>query len=235
MKITKGLDCLNDNLDGNSIAVGMVFYIPSEHKVILEHDRTNRARELSKLPHVIMCKHYQNMSLNVPGGKIEKGETIVEGVNREFNEEVIGKPVYLLEGKPVFDESHFKFKKEGESEHNVYTFVRIIRSKLLYKKLVYDMKMASLGLFDSDSDWISTDTFGGVSVPIFMEKNETNKIEDTVGFPGLLQNIAYLHRSTLVLSLLMEEDSKECVLTKEGKVDFLSKKYSYPGIPICSF
>lgn len=237
MEITTGVDCLNDKLDINSIAAGIVFYVPDEHQVVLEHDRTNRLPKLSKLPHVIMCNHYSDMSLNIPGGKIEKGESIVDGVNREFNEEVLGRPDYTLSGKPIFNETHFKFKKKGESCHNVYVFVRIIRCIDTYKNLMYDMQKSSMSILDSVSKWNSTDTFGGISIPIFMEVSDNNNVDESIGFPGLLKNIAHLHRSSLILCLLSSiDDENECVLTQEGRDYFLSKKYSYPGIPtICHF
>ena len=55
------------------------------------------------------------MSLNIPGGKVEKNEKLVDAANREWSEEIMGIPNYTFYGEKMFNETHFKFKKTDGS------------------------------------------------------------------------------------------------------------------------
>jgi len=234
MKIEGGINCLNDNPRNNSVASGVVFFIPPEKKVLLdsfsETDEftENRVRHLkTNVPHVILCNHYADMSLNIPGGKVERNENLVDTANREWSEEIMGIPNYTLDGEKIFNETHFKFKKI-DGYFKIYTFIKIIRSREKYKKLVSDMNNASLGMLEPNSKWGVTDSMGGVSVPIFMEPSYNNN--RYIGFPKLLHNVRYPHRISLVLCIL---DGGH-ILNKEEEKDLLSK-WCHPRIEYINY
>ena len=223
MKIYGGETCTDDEMGSNCVASGAIFFIPPDKKVLL--DKFSKKDEFHKrrlkhlktnVPHVILCSHYSDMALNIPGGNVEPGETMVDAVNREWSEEVMGIPDYKLYGEKLFDESHFKFKKEDDNL-KIYNFIRIIRCRTVYKKLVCDMHTASIGLLDPDSDWETIDSMGGVSVPIFLEPSYS-KYNNFIGFPKLLKNVRYSHRISLVLSIingnLLNEEEKKDLFTK---------------------
>ena len=118
MKIEGGINCLNDDPRNDSVASGVVFFIPPEKKVLLESfNETDEFTEKrikhlkTNVPHVILCNHYADMSLNIPGGKVEKNEKLVDAANREWSEEIMGIPNYTFYGEKMFNETHFKFKK----------------------------------------------------------------------------------------------------------------------------
>jgi len=232
MKINGGLHCLRDELGINSVASGIVFFIPENKKVLLdkfsetiEFDERRLKHLKTNVPHVILCNHYADMALNIPGGKVEIGENAMEAVNREWSEEIMGISNYTINGQQIFNESHFKFKKI-DGYFKVYTFMRIIRDRELYKKIVYDMNMASLGILEPTSAWNVIDSMGGVSVPIFLEPSSSKQY---IGFPKMLQNIRYPHRVSLVLCIL-----KGNLLNDEEERD-LRTKWCSPRIEYINY
>jgi hypothetical protein len=234
MKIDGGEKCLYEDIMGNCVASGVVFFIPPDKKVLLdkfsetdEFDKRRLTHLKTNVPHVIMCSHYADMALNIPGGKVEDGENIIDAVNREWSEEVMGIPDYKIDGEKLFDESHFKFKKE-DGYLKIYNFIRIIRSRKLYKKLVCDMHTASIGLLDPDSEWKTIDSMGGISVPIFLEPSYSRN-NNFIGFPKMLQNVRYPHRISLVLSIIHGD-----LLNEEEKNDLFTK-WTYPRIEYVNY
>ena len=172
---------------------------------------------------MILCNHYADMSLNIPGGSVDRGETLVQAVNREWSEEVMGKTSYTIRGEQMFDESDFKFKNT-DKKLNIYVFIRVVTSRQFYSRLIYDMNMASLGLINPTSKWNVIDSMGGVSVPIFMEPSYDNN-QKFIGFPKMIENFRYPHRVCIILCLL-----KSGILSSEERVVLMQKCNSYPNI-----
>lgn len=219
LSIDGSLNCLGDKIGPKSIASGLVIFVPPENRVLLdtyspgEKFTQQRVTHLkTNVPHIIMCSHYEDMSLNIPGGTVERGEKILDAVNREWSEEVMGIPNYQLDGEKIFNETHFQYKL-FDGPFQVYTFVRIIRSRELYKRIVYEMKMASIGMLEPSSDWNVIDSMGGISVPIFMEPLHRQTF---IGFPRMLNNVRKTQCNSLMLcifnsGILNKEEEKELI------------------------
>lgn len=196
------------NCDGK-VANGLVVYLPQNHQVFLsKYDKNNPEKRIldyrTCVPHVIMVHHHEKNLLQIPGGKVDSGETYLDAVNREWTEEVMGCKDYKnisLKGEPVFRETDFVNITKAYGKLTIAHFIRIIHDPVVYSNLVSEAGDRYSKRLLPWSNWVTLDTMGIFSMPIFMEPVSKIKTR-TPGLPMSLDNVHINHKDTLVRSLL---------------------------------
>ena len=187
------------------VANGLVVYIPDGFKVLQsEYDPMSTELLYKKMPHVVMIHHYERNLLQIPGGKVENSETYLEAVNREFSEEVFGLAGYLpmaTGGKPVFRDEDYIGNTKAFGTLQIAHFIRVIYDPVVYMNLVEEASSRYVRRLLPSSTWVSKDSFGIFSMPIFMEDTKL-PVYRTPGLPMCLDSVHQNHRDTLLLLLM---------------------------------
>lgn len=185
------------------VANGLVVYVPEKHSVLLRYNPNERNYHLKTfIPHVIMIHHYQKNLLQIPGGKVDNGETYIDAVNREWKEEVMGCKDYIIKstgGEDLFKEENFVRMTNAYGKLTIAHFVKIIKDRTIYTNLVEEATTRYARRLLPESTWSSIDSMGAFSMPIFMESKYTSK---TPGLPMCLDAIHPNHKDTIISNLL---------------------------------
>jgi len=206
----------NNNMKFNStgkVSTGLVVYLPLNHRVLLSEyegkEESNLKRELDYntiSPHVIMVHHYERFELQIPAGKVDDGETYLDAVNREWNEEVMGSSNYIniaLQGRPLFRKEDFVHMTKTRGKLSIAHFVRVIRDPVVYSNLILESNDRYSKRILPESKWETLDTMGSFSMPIFMEPTSRKKYR-VPGFPNCLTSVHVNHKDTLIRCLIQK-------------------------------
>lgn len=194
------------------VSTGLVVYLPENQRVLLSEYDDKKESTLRRgidyntiSPHVIMVHHYERFELQIPAGKVNDGESYLDAVNREWNEEVMGSSEYVnlsLEGEPLFRKEDFAHLTETR-KFSIAHFIRVIKDPLVYSNIIFESNNRYSKRILPESKWKTLDTMGSFSMPIFMEPTSKRKCR-VPGFPNFLTSVHINHKDTLIRCLIQK-------------------------------
>lgn len=225
------------------VSTGLIVYLPENSRVLLsEYDDKKESymkREIDYntiSPHVIMVHHYERFELQIPAGKVDDGESYLDAVNREWNEEVMGSSKYVnvaLNGETLFRKEDFLHLTKTRGKLSIAHFLRVIRDPILYSNIIFESNDRYSKRILPESEWKTLDTMGSFSMPIFMEPT-SNKKYRVPGFPNCLTSVHINHKNTLIRCLIQHLKCLDggSIIDKYSMKEFLDRldTYNVPNI-----